>query len=100
MLAGIGGACQLMGMGSRISQFSSQEGFGFQGITVALIASSNPIGCIFSGLFYGAMKYGGSKLTLVNAPSEIVNIIMGTIIFFIAIAPAIKKLILRGRKGN
>ena len=100
MLSGLGGACQVMGMGQRISQFSSQEGFGFQGITVALIASSNPIGCIFSGLFYGAMKYGGSQLTLVNAPSEIVNIIMGTIIFFIAIAPAIKKLILRGRKGN
>ncbi len=100
MLSGLGGACQVMGMGQRISQFSSQEGFGFQGITVALIASSNPVGCIFSGLFYGAMKYGGSKLTLVNAPSEIVNIIMGTIIFFIAIAPAIKKLILRGRKGK
>lgn len=99
MLSGLGGACQLMGMGERISQFSSQEQYGFQGITVALIASSNPIGCIFAGLFYGAMKYGGTKLSLVNAPSEIVNIIMGTIIFFIAIAPVIKKIIL-GKKGG
>jgi len=93
-LAGMGGACQLMGMGMRISQFSSQEGFGFQGITVALIGSTNPIGCIFAGLFYGAMKYGGTKLSLVNAPSEIVDIIMGTIIFFIAISHVFKRLLL------
>ena len=93
-LAGMGGACQLMGMGMRISQFSSQESFGFQGITVALIGSTNPIGCIFAGLFYGAMKYGGTKLSLVNAPSEIVDIIMGTIIFFIAIAHVFKRLLL------
>ncbi len=93
-LAGMGGACQLMGMGMRISQFSAQESFGFQGITVALIGSTNPIGCIFAGLFYGAMKYGGTKLSLVNAPSEIVNIIMGTIIFFIAISHVFKRLLL------
>ena len=60
-LAGIGGAVQVLGMSGRLSQYAGQEGFGFQGITVALIAGSNPIGCILSGIFYGAMKYGGSK---------------------------------------
>ncbi|MBQ1923271.1 MAG: ABC transporter permease, partial [Lachnospiraceae bacterium] len=101
MLSGLGGACQVMGMGQRISQFSSQEGFGFQGITVALIASSNPIGCIFSGLFYGAMKYGGSKLTMVKAPSEVINIIMGCVIIFIAISHVFRALFNRfSRKGG
>ena len=101
-LAGVGGACQLMGMGVRISQFASQEGFGFQGITVALIGSTNPIGCIFAGLFYGAMKYGGTKLSLVGAPAEIVSIIMGTIVFFIAISHVFKRLILgyAGKKAG
>ena len=61
-LAGLGGAIQILGNAMHIAQFAGQEGFGFQGITVALIASSNPIGCIFAGLFYGAMKYGGSCL--------------------------------------
>lgn len=93
-LAGLGGAVQILGMSTRISQFAAQEGFGFQGITVALIGSANPIGCIFAGLFYGAMKYGGSKLSLIDAPSEIVDIIMGTIIFCIAISYVFKKLIL------
>lgn len=91
-LAGLGGAVQLLGMSGRISQFAGQEGYGFQGITVALIGASNPIGCVFAGLFYGAMKYGGSKLSLINAPSEIVDIIMGTIIFFIAISHVFRKL--------
>ncbi|MQN02011.1 MAG: ABC transporter permease [Lachnospiraceae bacterium] len=93
MLAGIGGAIQTLGMSGRIPQFSGQESFGFDGITVALIGGTDPIGCIFAGLFYGAMKYGGNKLTLVNAPKEIVNIIMGTIIFFIAISLLFKRII-------
>lgn len=92
MLAGVGGAVQLLGMGARISQFAGQEGFGFQGITVALIAGSNPIGCIFSGIFYGAMKYGGSKLTMVGAPEEVIDIIMGCVIIFIAVAAVFKRL--------
>ncbi len=98
-LAGLGGAVQTLGMSMRISQFATQESFGFQGITVALIAGSNPIGCIFSGLFYGAMKYGGSKLSLINAPSEVVDIIMGTIILFIAVSHVFKKLALKGKRG-
>ena len=99
-LAGIGGAVQLMGMSGRNSQFSGQEGYGFQGITVALIASSNPIACIFAGIFYGAMKYGGGKLSLVNAPAEVVDIIMGIIILFIAISSLFKNIFLNhGKKG-
>ncbi len=91
-LAGLGGAVQLLGMSGRLSQFAGQEGFGFEGITVALIAGSNPIGCIFAGMFYGAMKYGGSKLTIVKAPAEVVDIIMGCIILFIAISQIFRAL--------
>ncbi|MBR7044510.1 MAG: ABC transporter permease [Lachnospiraceae bacterium] len=99
-LAGIGGAVQILGMGGRLSQLAAQEGFGFEGITVALVGSSSPIGCIFSGIFYGAMKYGGSKLTMVKAPSEVINIIMGCVIIFIAISHVFKALFNRfSRKG-
>ncbi|RDU24876.1 ABC transporter permease [Anaerosacchariphilus polymeriproducens] len=89
-LAGLGGAVQLLGMTGRLSKFAGQEGFGFQGITVALIGASNPIGCIFSGLFYGAMKYGGSKLSLIDVPTEIVDIIMGMIILLIGVSYTLK----------
>ena len=85
-LAGLGGALQLMGMGSRISIFSSQEGFGFAGIVVALIGCSNPFGVLIAGIFYGALTYGGSKLNLVGAPTQLINVIIGTVVFFIAIS--------------
>ena len=85
-LAGLAGALHLMGMGYRISVFAAQEGFGFAGIVVALIGVSNPFGVVLAGLFYGALTYGGSKLTLVGAPSQVVDIIVGTVVFFIAIS--------------
>jgi len=85
-LAGLGGALQIMGMAGRISIFTSQEGFGFAGIVVSLIGVSNPFGVLVAGLFYGALTYGGGKLNLVGAPTQVVNIIVGTVVFFIAIS--------------
>ena len=85
-LAGLAGALQLMGMGGRISIFSSQEGFGFAGIVVALIGCSNPFGVFVAGLFYGWLMYGGSKLNLVGAPTQLINVIVGTVVSFIAIS--------------
>ncbi len=85
-LAGLAGALQLMGMGNRISVFSSQEGFGFAGIVVALIGCSNPFGVLIAGIFYGALMFGGSKLNLVGAPTQLINVIVGTVVFFIAIS--------------
>ncbi len=85
-LAGLGGALQLMGMGSRISVFSAQEGYGFAGIVVALMGCSNPFGVFVAGLFYGALVFGGSKLNLVGAPTQLVSVIVGTVVFFIAIS--------------
>lgn len=89
-LSGIGGAILVLGMGGRLSQFAGQEGYGFEGITVALIGSSNPLGCILSAIFYGAMKYGGSKLTMIKAPAEVIDIIMGCVIIVIAISHVFK----------
>ncbi len=99
-MAGLGGAAHIMGNATRIAQFAGQEGYGFQGITVALIASSNPIGCIFSGIFYGAMKYGGQKLTTIGAPREVLDIIMGTIVVFIAVSHIFKSLLTKKFKGR
>ena len=91
-LAGLGGALHLMGMGGRISIFSSQEGFGFAGIVAALIGCSHPFGVFFAGLFYGALTYGGSKLNLVGAPTQLINVIVGTVVLFIAISVVFERL--------
>ena len=39
-----------------------------------------------AGLFYGALMYGGSKLNLVGVPTQLINVIVGTVVFFIAIS--------------
>ncbi len=101
-LAGLAGALQLMGMGKRISIFTSQEGFGFAGIVVALIGCSNPFGVCIAGLFYGALMYGGSKLNLEGVPTQLINVIVGTVVFFIAISvifESLKRFKPRDRRG-
>jgi len=91
-MAGLAGALLVMGMGQRISIFSSQEGYGFAGIVVALIGCSNPFGVFIAGLFYGALMYGGSKLNLVGAPTQLINVIVGTVVFFISISVIFRNL--------
>jgi len=85
-MAGLGGALQVMGMGKRISIFAGQEGYGFAGIVVSLIGCSNPFGVVAAGFFYGLLMYGGSKLNLAGAPTQLVNVIVGTVVLFIAIS--------------
>ena len=95
MLAGIAGAIQVMGVTHNITVLAAQEGYGFDGIAVALIANSNPIGVIFSGLLFGAFKYGGIKMQSVGAPSEVINIVIGSIVYFIALSNGLRMLYLK-----
>ncbi|SCH99224.1 MULTISPECIES: ABC transporter permease [unclassified Romboutsia] len=92
LIAGLAGAIQVMGVSHNISVLAAQEGYGFDGIAVALIANSNPIGVIFSGLLFGAFKYGGTKMQAVGAPSEVVSIVIGSIVYFIALSSVLKML--------
>lgn len=95
LLAGVAGAIQVMGVTHNITVLAAQEGYGFDGIAVALIANSNPIGVIFSGLLFGAFKYGGIKMQSVGAPSEVINIVIGSIVFFIALSNGLRMLYLK-----
>ncbi|MDR0638133.1 MAG: ABC transporter permease [Spirochaetaceae bacterium] len=93
LLAGLGGAVQVLGVVGRITQLAAQEGYGFDGISVSMIGGINPIGALFAGLFYGGMKYGGSRLNIIGAPSELVNVVIGVIIYSIAIMGAFRALV-------
>lgn len=86
-LAGISGALSIAGNSPHaVLQLANFEGNGLNGLSVAFIANGSPIGCIFSGLLYGALTYGGQSIQyVVGAPSEIINILIGTIVFMVAI---------------
>jgi len=90
LLAGLGGATQLTGVLGNLTQLANQEGYGFDGIAVSMIGGINPIGAFFSGLFFGGMRYGGSKLNMMQVPTELVNVIIGVIMYTIAIMGAFR----------
>lgn len=90
-LAGLAGALVITGTSPhRISQLAAFENNGFNGLSVALIAGSSPVGCVFAGLLFGGLLYGGQSVQqAVGAPSEIINIMIGTIVFFIALTKVV-----------
>ncbi len=99
-LAGTAGALQVMGVSHRIAKLAVMEGYGFDGIAVSLIGNNTGVGSVFAGMLFGALKYGGSKIQdAMEAPTEIISIMMGTIILFIAM-PSLIRLILQFRKGR
>ncbi|WP_186423642.1 ABC transporter permease [Lacrimispora celerecrescens] len=84
-----------------IATLAAFENTGFNGLSVCLIAASSPIGCIFAGLLFGGLIYGGQSLQYeVGAPSEIINIVIGVIVFFVALTRIIPPLVDRFSKGG
>lgn len=85
-LSGLAGSLHVMGVSKNIAILAAHEGYGFDGIAVSLIGSNNPFGVMLSGFFLGALKYSGQKIqSALEAPSEVISIMIGAIIFFIAI---------------
>lgn len=98
-LAGAAGALQVMGVGHKIARLAVMEGYGFDGIAVSLIGNNTGPGSVFAGFLFGSLKYGGSKIQdAVGAPTEVISIVVGTIILFTAM-PRLIQLILRSRRG-
>ena len=92
-VAALGGAMFVMTTPYYISMLGSTEGYGWDGIAVALIAGNNPIGCIFAGLLFSGLKFGGSEIqSRLGAPTEIINIMIGVLVLCIALVPALPRL--------
>ena len=103
-LCGLAGALAITGTSPhKLSTMAAFENNGFNGLSVALIAGTSPIGCIFAGLLFGGLLYGGQSVqSAIGAPSEIINIMIGTIVFFVALTKMVPvladRLLKRGEK--
>lgn len=98
LLAGLGGALLYTGaIAIQMQPVKTLLPQGFDGISVALIGASHPIGVIFSGLFIGYLRVGGDQLQSVGFTSELVDIIVSSIIYFIAFISLIKMTIFKKR---
>lgn len=84
-LGGIAGAGQALGVHYRfVANFS--PGFGFDGITVALLGHNSPLGTFLAALLFGALRSGGSTMELfTDVPRDLIRVLEATIIFFVAV---------------
>lgn len=103
-VAGVAAALSIAGNNPHnISSLAAFESNGLNGLSVAFIAGGSPIGCIFAGMLFGGLIYGGQSIQYaVGAPSEIISILIGTIVFLVAlkdiVAKAADRLAKRGGK--
>ena len=85
-LAGVGAGLYYL---STVAEWNPQistalPAMGFNGISTALLACSNPIGTIFSSLFISYITVGGTKLSTQYYSKEIADVITALIIYLCA----------------
>lgn len=98
-LAGLGGALLLMaGAGKHLEVVDVIAAEGFNGIPIALLGMSNPIGILLAALFIAHINQGGFYLQLYNFVPEIITIITASIVYFSAFALIFRRIIGNIRK--
>jgi len=84
IIGGLGGAVETQGIVYRY-QPGFNVGLGFEGITIALLGRTHPLGVIPAALLIGAMKAGASQMQFsANVGKEMIDVIQAMILFFVA----------------
>ncbi|MBP3427244.1 MAG: ABC transporter permease [Clostridia bacterium] len=102
-LAGVGAGLYYL---STVAEWNPQvstalPAIGFNGISAALLACSNPIGTVFSSLFISYITVGGTKLSTQYYTKEIADVITALIIYLCAFSMLFKsriRVLLAGKK--
>ena len=91
-LAGIGGAFAILAPSTIAGSSVTYEPInviaanGFNGIAVALLGNSSPLGIIFSAMFVSFIQRGGTAASLYEYKPEIIDIVIAVIIYFSSFA--------------
>lgn len=91
-LSGLGGAFAILAPSAIAGSSMTYEPInliaaaGFNGIAVALLGASHPIGIIFSSVFISHIQRGGTLTSLVGYKPEIIDVVIAVIIYFSAFA--------------
>lgn len=78
---------------------SVHGGIGFDAITVALLGQNSAVGVLFAGLLFGAMEAAGPSMQRVGVSPDILGVVQGLIVLFVA-APPLIRAIFRLPKAN
>lgn len=94
LLAGMAGAVETLGLNHKFApEFTG--GAGFDGITVALLGKTHPLGVVLASLLIGGMNAGAAKMQFDSGvQAEIIQVVQALVLIFVA-APEIIRLIYR-----
>lgn len=82
-LAGLAGAVLVLGTEFKYPATLGGQ-YGFDGIAVALIGGSHPIGVLLSALFFGGLRAGGTRMQLFGVHKSFPELIQGLALLFVA----------------
>ncbi|TFE03439.1 ABC transporter permease [Jeotgalibacillus sp. R-1-5s-1] len=98
--AGLGGAMEGLGTFGYGFIHGAFSGVGFDGIAVALLGGNVALGIVFAAALFGILKQGALIMPLESGvPTELVEIVIAIIIFFVASSYIIAYLLQRLKKG-
>jgi general nucleoside transport system permease protein len=86
---GIAGANQALASTGGVTP-TSHSNIGFDAITVALLGGSTAPGVLLAGLLLGAFKAGGASIQAAGISPDVLSIVQGAIVLFIAAPPLIR----------
>jgi simple sugar transport system permease protein len=95
-LAGLGGAFAILAPSTIAGSSQTYEPInviaanGFNGIAVALLGNSSPLGIIFSSVFISHIQRGGSQTSILGFKPEIIDVVISIIIYFSAFSLIMK----------
>lgn len=98
-MAGIGGGLYYLAGGGQYNLVQQIESAGFDGISVALLANCNPIGCIFTAIFLSYLRLGGTAMQSQGYATEATEIVTSVIVYLAAFSLLIR-MFLSGRLGG
>jgi simple sugar transport system permease protein len=91
--AGLAGAVITLGTFNFGRVLSAFEGYGMDGIAVALVGGNAAIGVLLSGLLFGMLKAAQPLMQSQGIPREITSIIQSSIVLFVAMKLGIEALL-------
>lgn len=98
LLAGLAGAIEILGELHYIPAAYATS-VGFDAIAVALLGRSHPVGILFAGLLFGAMRAGSGLMQIqAGIPVQMIGVLQAVILFFLAADVIVKTIFrIRGR---
>jgi simple sugar transport system permease protein len=98
--AGLAGAIVSLGSLTYGRILAGQDGYGFDGIAVALVGNNTAFGTTIAGLLFGMLKSSQPLMQTRQIPKEIASIIVGLVVVFISLRAGLRMIVEWYMKGQ